>query len=90
MMKKYKVCGFSALMDAEMNTNDAEQASDLFETMMNSDCYYKAHIMDNYTGELYIRKFSSILSIDQSLQIGTAAGNQNRNFRFLFHGDLSR
>lgn len=53
MMKKYKVCGFSALMDAEMNTNDAEQASDLFETMMNSDCYYKAHIVDNYTGELY-------------------------------------
>ena len=37
-MKQYKVCGFSALMDAEMNTNDTEQASDLFETMMNSDC----------------------------------------------------
>lgn len=52
-MKKYKVCGFSALMDAEMNTNDTEQASLLFETMMNSDSYYKGHITDNYTGELY-------------------------------------
>ena len=38
-MKKLKVCGFSALMDAEMNTNDAEYASDLFETMMNSEVY---------------------------------------------------
>ena len=53
MMKKYKVCGFSALMDAEMNTNDTEQASLLFETMMNSDSYYKGHIVDNYTGEVY-------------------------------------
>ena len=53
MMKMYKVCGFSALMDAEMNTNDAEQASDLFETMMNSDCYYRGYGMDNNTGELY-------------------------------------
>ena len=38
-MKKLKVCGFSVLMDAEMNTNDAEQASDLFETMMNGEVY---------------------------------------------------
>lgn len=53
MMKMYKVCGFSALMDAEMNTNDAEQASDLFETMMNSDCYYRGYVMDNNTGEVY-------------------------------------
>ena len=52
MMKKYKVCGFSALMDAEMNTNDTEQASDLFETMMNSDCYY-GYVVDNNTGEVY-------------------------------------
>lgn len=52
-MKQYKVCGFSALMDAEMNTNDAEQASDLFETMMNSDCYYRGYVMDNETGEVY-------------------------------------
>jgi hypothetical protein len=52
-MKKLKVCGFSALMDAEMNTNDAEQASDLFETMMNSDCYYRGYVMDNNTGEVY-------------------------------------
>ena len=52
-MKKLKVCGFSVLMDAEMNTNDAEQASDLFETMMNSDCYYRGYVMDNNTGELY-------------------------------------
>ncbi len=53
MMKMYKVCGFSALMDAEMNTNDTEQASDLFETMMNSDCYYRGYVMDNNTGEVY-------------------------------------
>ena len=53
MMKMYKVCGFSALMDAEMNTNDSEQASDLFETMMNSDCYYRGYVMDNNTGEVY-------------------------------------
>ena len=52
-MKKLKVCGFSALMDAEMNTNDTEQASDLFETMMNSDVYYRGYIMDNETGEVY-------------------------------------
>lgn len=52
-MKKLKVCGFSVLMDAEMNTNDAEQASDLFETMMNSDVYYRGYIMDNETGEVY-------------------------------------
>lgn len=52
-MKKLKVCGFSALMDAEMNTNDTEQASDLFETMMNSDCYYRGYVMDNDTGEVY-------------------------------------
>lgn len=52
-MKKLRVCGFSALMDAEMNTNDAEQASDLFETMMNSDCYYRGYVMDNETGEVY-------------------------------------
>ena len=52
-MKKYKVCGFSPLMDAEMNTNDTEQASDLFETMMNSDCYYRGYVMDNNTGEVY-------------------------------------
>ena len=53
MMKKYKVCGFSALMDAEVNTNDAEQASDVFEAMMNSDCYYRGYVMDNNTGEVY-------------------------------------
>ena len=52
-MKRYKVEGFSELMDAEMNTNDAEQASLLFETMMNSDSYYKGHIINNYTGEIY-------------------------------------
>ena len=52
-MKKLKVCGFSALMDAEMNTNDTEQASDLFETMMNSEVYFRGYIMDNETGEVY-------------------------------------
>ena len=60
MMKKYKVFGFSELMDAEMNTNDTEQASLLFETMMNSDSYYKAHIMDNYTGELYCYFYKTV------------------------------
>ena len=53
MMKKYKVEGFSNLMDAEMNCATAEQASNIFEMMMNSDYYYKGHIVDNYTGELY-------------------------------------
>ena len=53
MMKKYKVCGFSALMDAEMNVHTIEQASDIFEMMMNSDSYYKGHIVDNFTGEVY-------------------------------------
>lgn len=53
MKKKYKVHGFSVLMDAEMNTDNAEQASEIFEMMMNSACYYRGHIMDNFTGELY-------------------------------------
>ena len=53
MMKKYKVCGFSALMDVEMNINDAEQASDLFETMMNSEVYTHCYIADNNTGDVY-------------------------------------
>ena len=53
MMKQFKVCGFSVLMDAEMNTSEIEQASEIFEMMMNSEHYYKGHIMDNYTGELY-------------------------------------
>ena len=53
MMKMYKVCGFSELMDAEMNTNSTEQASLLFETMMNSDSYYRGYVFDNYTGEVY-------------------------------------
>ena len=52
-MKQYKVCGFSPLMDAEMNTNDAEQASDLFETMMDSNCYTHGYVMNNNTGEVY-------------------------------------
>ena len=52
-MKKLKVCGFSPLMDAEMNTNDAEYASDLFETMMNSEVYTHGYIADNATGEVY-------------------------------------
>ena len=53
MMKKYKVCGFSALMDAEVNTNDAEQASNVFEAMMFHDSYYRGYVMDNNTGEIY-------------------------------------
>lgn len=52
-MKQYKVEGFSALMDAEMNVHTIEQASDIFETMMNSGYYYKGHIVDNFTGEVY-------------------------------------
>lgn len=53
MFKPVKVCGFSHLMDVEMNCADIEQASDLFDTMMNSDLYYKGHIVDNTTGEVY-------------------------------------
>jgi hypothetical protein len=60
MMKQYKVCGFSALMDAEMNTNDAEQASDLFETMMNSDCYTHGYVADNDTGEVYCHFYREV------------------------------
>ena len=52
-MKRYKVEGFSEMMDAEMNCRTAEEASDIFEMMMNSGHYYKAHIVDNFTGELY-------------------------------------
>ena len=52
-MKQYKVEGFSAMMDAEMNVHTAEQASDIFETLMNSGHYYKGHIVDNFTGEIY-------------------------------------
>lgn len=52
-MKQFKVEGYSHLMDAEMNCATAEQASDLFEMMMDSDLYYKGCIVDNYTGELY-------------------------------------
>ena len=53
MMKKYKIRGFSALMDVEMNTDDAKHASDLFEAMENSDSYTSGYVVDNYTGELY-------------------------------------
>ena len=52
-MKQFKVEGFSPLMDAEMHCATVEQASDIFEMMMDSDLYYKGHIVDNYTGELY-------------------------------------
>ena len=53
MKKQFKVEGFSHMMDAEMNCATAEQASDIFEMMMNSDLYYRGHIVDNFTGELY-------------------------------------
>ena len=60
MMKQFKVEGVSPLMDAEMNCATAEQASDIFETMMNSDLYYKGHIVDNYTGELYCYFYKTV------------------------------
>ena len=60
MMKKYKVEGFSRGFDAELNTNSVEEASEIFEMMMNSDIYYKAHIMDNYTGELYCYYYKTV------------------------------
>ena len=60
MMKKYKVEGFSEGFDAEFNTNSVEEASDLFELMLNSDLCYKAHIMDNYTGELYCYFYKTV------------------------------
>ena len=59
-MKKYKVEGFSELMDAEMNTNSIEQASDIFEMFMDSDFYYKGHIIDNHTGEIYCYFFKEV------------------------------
>ena len=52
-MKKYKVEGFSEKMDVEMNLNDIEEVSDLFDAMMESNVYDGAHIMDNETGEVY-------------------------------------
>lgn len=52
-MKRYKVEGFSEMMDAEMNCQTAEEASDIFEMIMNNDLYHKGHIVDNYTGEVY-------------------------------------
>lgn len=52
-MKKLKVCGFSAMMDAEMNIDSIEYASDIFEMMMNSDIYTHGYIADNETGEVY-------------------------------------
>ena len=59
-MKRYKVCGFSALMNAEINTHDAEQASDLFETMMNSGCYTHCYVADNDTGEIYCHFYREV------------------------------
>lgn len=53
MMKKYKIRGFSALMDVEMNTDDAKLASTMFETMENSNSYTCGYVVDNYTGEMY-------------------------------------
>ena len=59
-MKKLKVCGFSALMDAEMNPNDADQASDLFETMMNSEvyCYFNTEVDGNGIKTTYWTAFA--------------------------------
>ena len=51
-MKKYKVEGFSHAMDIEMKVHTVEEASDLFDTIMDSDIYYKGRIVDNTTGEL--------------------------------------
>ena len=52
-MKKYKVEGSSEMMDAEMNCRTIEEASDIFEMMMNSGHYYEGRIIDNFTAELY-------------------------------------
>ena len=52
-MKKYKVEGFSLAMDVEMNVHTVEEASNLFDTIMDSDIYYEGRIVDNTTGELY-------------------------------------
>lgn len=53
MLKPYKVQGYSELMNAEMNCVSAEQASEIYEMMMNSDCYHSGDVSDNFTGELY-------------------------------------
>lgn len=52
-MKKYKVMGSSKMMDVEMNVETVEQASDLFDTLADSENYYSACIADNETGEVY-------------------------------------
>ena len=52
-MKKYKVEGFSELVDVAMNTNTVEEAGDFFDTLMASNVYYEGRITDNRTGELY-------------------------------------
>ena len=59
-MKQYKVEGFSEMMDAEMNVHSIEQASDIFEMMMNSDHYYKGHVIDNFTGEVYCHFYKEV------------------------------
>ena len=53
MKKQFKVEGFSELMDAEMNVKTPERATEIFEMFMDSELYYKGHIVDNFTGELY-------------------------------------
>lgn len=53
MLKPYKVQGYSELMNAEMNCVSAEQASEIYEMMLNADCYHSGNIVDNLTGEVY-------------------------------------
>lgn len=53
MKKKYTVKGYSEMMDVSMNCVTVEQASNIFDTIMDSEHYYEGHIVNNFTGEIY-------------------------------------
>ena len=72
MMKKYKVEGIGPTIEIEMNCWTADEASDLFEQMMNSDCCCKGHIMDNYTGELYCYFYKTVEGGGMKMEYWTA------------------
>lgn len=53
MLKPYKVLAYSELMNAEMRCVSIEQAEEIYEMMMNTDCYHSGDITNNFTGEVY-------------------------------------
>ena len=53
-MKRFKVVAKGLAMDAEIDCNDyAYDAKSYYDRFVNSGQYYKAYIVDNFTGELY-------------------------------------